>query len=184
MKLKQQYPVRIRQIITHINNQLDYFNGTQNEEMALLQEIILSQQSLLHCILADVYPPVDIPKEPVGIWAPNMDFYKWFEESGDILEDMVAGEIVIVRDSLYLGICPVDISTPTASSGEIVIVRDSLYLGASMLTPSHMNHRHADKQIRVCIEDSPTSPNHFRQFDGTIAEHIQIIDNFLKTTGA
>lgn len=158
MKLKQQYPVRIRQIITHINNQLDYFNGTQNEEMALLQEIVLSQQSLLHCILADVYPPVDIPKEPVGIWAPNMEFYKWFEESGDILEDMVAGEIVIVRDSLYLG--------------------------AGMLTPSHMNHKHADKEIRVCIEDSPTSPNHFRQFDGTIAEHIQIIDNFLNIKGA
>ena len=156
MKIKQRYPQKIREAISHIENEMDYLSGTSDEYIGVLQNLILSQQSLIHSILEHVYHDVEVPAEPCGIWATNFEFDEWYRLSGDVLPDMKAGEIVILRDSCYIE--------------------------PSMITPSFMNHKHDEKRIYVCMEDSPTSPNHFRQFDGTIGEHIQIIDNFLKST--
>jgi hypothetical protein len=166
MKLLQRYPKRIRDAITHIENEMDYLKGTQDEYIGVLQNLILSQQALIHVILEHVYANDGIPTEPAGIWAPNYEFDEWIrimETSVDerfenhLLADMKQGEIVILRDPTYIDCAGI---------------------------ASHIDYKHSDKRIYVCMEDSPTSPNHFRQFDGTIDEHIQIIDNFLKSTGA
>ena len=153
MKLLQRYPKRIRDALTHIENQMDYIKGTANEEFFTLQQIVLSQQAIIHNILQHVYESDGIPTEPVGVWAVNYEFDEWFRLSGDVFSDMQAGEIVILKDP-----CHIEYAGISASS----------------------MYKHDDKRIYVCMEDNPTSPNHFRQFDGTIQEHIEIIDNFLK----
>ena len=155
MKLLQRYPKRIREAITHIENEMDYLKGTQDEYIGVLQNIILSQQALIHVILEHVYANDGIPTEPAGIWATNYEFDEWYRVSGDVFSDMKEGEIVILRDPTYIDCAGI---------------------------ASHIDYKHSDKRIYVCMEDSPTHPNHFRQFDGTIEEHIQIIDNFLKST--
>ena len=165
MKLRQHYPRRIREALTHIENQMDYLQGTKDEYIGVLQELILSQQSLIHCILEHVYHDVEVPTEPVGIWATNYEFDEWLR----IMETSIyhTFENPILADM---------------KKGEIVILRDPNYIECAGI-PRYIKHKHDDKRIYVCMEDSPTSPNHFRQFDGTIEEHIHIIDNFLKTTG-
>jgi hypothetical protein len=141
MKLRQHYPRRIREALTHIENQMDYLQGTKDEYIGVLQELILSQQSLIHCILEHVYHDVEVPTEPVGIWATNYEFDEWLrimETSiyhtfeNPILADMKKGEIVILRDPSYI---------------ECAGISSSMY-------------KHDDRGIDVSINVS--APNHFR----------------------
>lgn len=179
MKLLQRYPKRIREAITHIENEMDYLKGTQDEYIGVLQNIILSQQALIHVILEHVYANDGIPTEPAGIWATNYEFDEWYRVSGDVFSDMKEGEIVILRDPTYIDCAGI-------SSSMYKYDDRGIDVSINVSAPNHFRfqYKHDDKRIYVCMEDSPTSPNHFRQFDGTIDEHIQIIDNFLKSTGA
>lgn len=167
MKLKQQYPSDIRFLLDRTQKEIDQVNEAETGFMLQqsIYEILITQQALIKHLLEHVYHDVEVPTEPVGIWAPNYEFDEWLR----IMETSIyhTFENPILADM---------------KKGEIVILRDPNYIECAGI-PRYIKHKHDDKRIYVCMEDSPTSPNHFRQFDGTIEEHIHIIDNFLKTTG-
>lgn len=192
MKLKQQYPSDIRFLLDRTQKEIDQVNEAETGFMLQqsIYEILITQQALIKHLLEHVYHDVEVPTEPVGIWAPNYDFDEWlrimetsiyhiFPCENPILADMKKGEIVILRDPSYIECAGISSSMYKHDDRGIDV-------SINVSAPNHFRrqYKHDDKRIYVCIQDSPTSPNHFRQFDGTIDEHIQIIDNFLKTTGA
>ena len=154
MKLKNCLPLKIRQTVSAIYDDMDYWTGTDNEQLAILRDIVHKQNILINHLLEQTIIHEEVPSNPAGVLADTMSFQEWFDTAGDILEDMKQGEIVIVYDKWK------DVKI------RIIASQNEYYL-------------HCEKAIYVCTQDSPTREGHFCKLETTIGKHQQIINNFL-----
>ena len=154
MKLKNRLPLKIRQTVSSIFDDMDYWNGTKNEELHILFQIVHKQNILINHLLQQTVISEEVPSHPAGVYADKMSFEEWFNTAGDILEDMKEGEIVIVYDRW---------KDPKNQ----------------ILAFTHEVYEHCEKVIYVCTQDSPTREGHFSKLETTIAKHQQIINNFI-----
>ena len=143
MKLKNRLPLKIRQT--------EYVEG---EELKQLIQIVHKQNILINHLLQQTVIKEEVPSHPAGVYADKMSFEEWFNTSGDILEGIKEGEIVIVYDRWK------------DTKNQILAFRDEIY-------------EHCEKVIYVCQQDSPTREEHFSKLETTIGKHKQIINNFM-----
>lgn len=160
MKLKNRLPLKIRQTLSAIDDDMDYWTGTDNEQLAILRDIVHKQNILINHLLMQTIIEEEVPFNPAGVLADTMSFQGWFDTAGEILEDMKQGEVVIVynRDR--------DVGIQMVASPWSGLTVNS--------APEHY-----EKDIYVCLQDSPTSERHFCKLETTIGKHQQIINNFM-----
>ena len=151
MKLKNCLPLEIRQTVSAIYDDMDYWTGTDNEQLAILRDIVHKQNILINHLLEQTIIHEEVPSNPAGVLADTMSFQEWFNTAGEILEDMKEGEIVIVYDRC---------KDPRKAF-------------------THEIYEHCEKVIYVCLQDSPTREMHFSKLETTIGKHQQIINNFI-----
>jgi hypothetical protein len=154
MKLKNCLPLKIRQTVSAIYDDMDYWTGTDNEQLAILRDIVHKQNILINHLLEQTIIHEEVPSNPAGVLADTMSFQEWFDTAGDILEDMKQGEIVIVYDRWK------------DPKNQIIAF-------------THETYEHCEKVIYVCEQDSPTREGHFSKLETTIGKHQQIINNFI-----
>jgi hypothetical protein len=160
MKLKNCLPLKIRQTVSAIYDDMDYWTGTDNEQLSILRDIVHKQNILINHLLEQTIIHEEVPSNPAGVYADKMSFQGWFDTAGEILEDMKQGEVVIVYNK-------------DKDVGVQIVV--SPWNGFSVdSVPEHY-----EKDIYVCMQDSPTREGHFSKLETTIGKHQQIINNFL-----
>lgn len=169
MKLKNRLPLKIRQTVSAIYDDMDYFEymegseaspsslWTTREEHELciqtLKQIVHKQNILINHLLQQTVISEEVPSHPAGVYADKISFQGWFSSAGEILEDMKQGEIVIVYNK-----------EKDASQAQC----------NRFFVPKHY-----EKDIYVCMQDSPTSERDFSKLKTTIGKHSQIINNFI-----
>ena len=154
MKLKNCLPLKIRQTVSAIYDDMDYWTGTDNEQLAILRDIVHKQNILINHLLEQTIIHEEVPSNPAGVYADTMSFEGWFDTAGDILEDMKRGEIVIVYEK------------SKDPKNQIIAFLHEIY-------------EHCEKVIYVCEQDSPTRKGHFSKLKTTFGKHQQIINNFI-----
>ena len=125
MKLKNCLPLKIRQTVSAIYDDMDYWTGTDNEQLAILRDIVHKQNILINHLLMQTIIEEEVPSNPAGVYAEKMSFQGWFDTAGEILQDMKQGEAVIVynrdRDVGGPGLEGVALGRVVVLMGRIVI---------------------------------------------------------------
>ena len=86
MKLKNRLPLKIRQTVSSIHDDMDDFEYVEGEELKQLIQIVHKQNILINHLLQQTVIKEEVPSHPAGVYADKMSFEEWFNTSGDILE--------------------------------------------------------------------------------------------------
>ena len=69
MKLKNCLPLEIRQTVSAIYDDMDYWTGTDNEQLAILRDIVHKQNILINHLLEQTIIEEEVPSNPAGVLA-------------------------------------------------------------------------------------------------------------------
>ena len=87
--------MEIRQTVSAIYDDMDYWTGTDNEQLAILRDIVHKQNILINHLLEQTIIHEEVPSNPAGVLADTMSFQEWFNTAGEILEDMKEGKSLL-----------------------------------------------------------------------------------------